>query len=85
MMATELVHVLNPATGKVGELSRRLFRIPSIGGNLVEVPAGTKDYDPEFYKPKSKDSFVATHPEKTVKAKAEKPVVDSDPTKKENG
>lgn len=72
MMDKNLATVLNAQTGEVGQISRRLLRIPSIGGILVEVPAGTKSYDPEFYKPQTPEEFVEAHPEKVVTASKQK-------------
>lgn len=74
MMDKNLATVLNTKTGEVGVISRRLLRIPSIGGNLVEVPEGTKSYDPEFYKPQTVEVFVATHPKKVAPAVKQKTV-----------
>lgn len=82
-MATELVTVLNPATGQVGEISRRLFRIPSIGGSLVEVEPGTKSYDPDLYAPKTPEEFIEARPKKVVKSEPVKPAID-DQTKKDD-
>lgn len=45
------VHALNTVSGKVSVIPATFLDHPVFGKTLVEVPEGTKSYDPEFYKP----------------------------------
>lgn len=49
------VHALNTVSGQVGLVPASYLEHPVFGKTLVEVPEGTKSYDPEFYKPTDKE------------------------------
>lgn len=50
-MTYKSVHALNTISGKVGVVPESYLTSPAFADILVEVPDGTKDYDPEFWKP----------------------------------
>lgn len=67
-MATDLVHVLNTKTGRVGTERRSIFEHKTLNpGVLVEVDANSKPYHPELFKPRDAESFTDEKP-KRVKA-----------------
>lgn len=45
------VHALNTVSGIVGVVPAVYLKLPGLGDSLVEVPEGTKSYDPKFFKP----------------------------------
>lgn len=45
------VTALNTVSGRVAEVPASYLTHPVLGKTLVEVPEGTKNYDPRFYKP----------------------------------
>lgn len=49
------VHALNTISGQVGLVPASYLDHPVLGESLVEVPEGTKSYDPKFYKGTTKD------------------------------
>lgn len=68
-MTSKTVFTLNTLSGRVGVVPAIYLDDPQFGAYLVKVPEGTKDYDPEFFKP----GTASEHVEKeTSKRKAEK-------------
>jgi hypothetical protein len=45
------VFALNTVSGIVGAVPAAYLKLPILGDSLVEVPEGTKSYDPKFFKP----------------------------------
>ena len=63
------VTALNTASGQVGEIPRSYLNHPVLGKTQVEVPAGTKSYDPKFYKPTDAAGYAAKPVRQSKKAK----------------
>lgn len=72
-MAKEYVTARNTLTGKVGRVRPDVLSHPVFGKSLVEVPAGSKSYVSELYKPRTVEEFKVDHPEKEVTEEAETP------------
>lgn len=53
------VTVMNTASGRVGAEPASYLTHPVFGKYLVEVPEGTKSYDPEFYTPTDAEGWRA--------------------------
>ena len=75
---SEVVNILNTATGKTGQIRRTLFNndffnpiVDTKTGarNLVEVKDGTKPFIPETYKPSDSVKFAEVHPDKVADVK----------------
>lgn len=49
-MASKTVNALNTISGRVAQVPASYLDSPDFGPYLVEVPEGTKDYDPKFFK-----------------------------------
>ena len=68
-MATEMIDVLNTATGAKGRIAKKFFDHPAFnpGGKiLVEVKPGTKPYASKTYKAQTPEQFKEKHPERVV-------------------
>lgn len=56
---TKQINTLNTISGQVGLVPATYLNNPVLGRNLVEVPEGTKSYDPEFYQPTDREGDAA--------------------------
>lgn len=45
------ITALNTVSGVVGVVPASYLKLPVLRDTLVEVPEGTKSYDPKFFKP----------------------------------
>jgi hypothetical protein len=52
---SKTITALNTISGQVGQVPASYIDHPVLGQSLVEVPAGTKSYDPKFYKSTDKE------------------------------
>lgn len=73
-MANKQISALNTISGRVGRVPVGYLKDPQFGEYLVEVPEGTKDFDPIFWKPTDTKSHRAkeTTQHKQERAAAEK-------------
>lgn len=69
---TKQVTALNTISGQVGLVPASYLDSPAFKDQLVEVPEGTKSYDPKFYKPTDAKGH-AEKPVNKAKAEAKKP------------
>ena len=78
-MTRKTVNTLNTISGRVGPVPVAYLDDPDFSKFLVEVPEGTKDYDPEFWKPTDADSHRAKETTKRKSARATTPKKDDVP------
>lgn len=67
------VSALNTVSGRVGRVPATYLTSPAFSKVLVEVPEGTKDYDPLFWKPTDADTHRAKPTYKRKAARTEAP------------
>jgi len=67
------VFALNTASGKVGEIPAVYLELPGLKEYLVEVPAGTKSYEPSKFQPQTAKEYISSR-------KKSAPVVEKEPT-----
>lgn len=58
-MTNKTVFALNTASGQVGSVPEAYLTHPVLGRVLVEVPEGTKSFDPEKYQPTDVEGYLA--------------------------
>ena len=68
---------LNTVSGQVGVVPKSYLDHPVLGKTLVEVPEGTKSYDPEFYTPTDAEGHAAKPVRRNKKT--DKPAEDHPP------
>ena len=85
-MTLKTVNTLNTISGRVGPVPVAYLDDKDFSKFLVEVPEGTKDYDPEFWKATDADGHRAKSTTKRKAARAaawveeETPVIPEEPT-----
>ena len=73
---SDLVHVRNTKTGRVGDVRRVVFESKVLNPDvLVEVDRDAKPYIPELYRPRDASSFLA---EQARRRETPDPVAESD-------
>lgn len=71
------VFALNTASGKVAEVPAVYLTLPNLKDYLVEVPAGTKSYEPTKYKGQTAAEYKASRRKPAAQeAPVEKPAVE---------
>jgi hypothetical protein len=61
-MSNKTVFALNTVSGQVGVVPASYLDHPVLGKTLVEVPEGTKSYEPTKYKSQTADEWREDHP-----------------------
>lgn len=78
-MTVKTVNTLNTISGRVGHVPVNYLDDPDFSQFLVEVPEGTKDYDPEFWKPTTAKEHRAKSTTQKKNARVESAALDTQP------
>jgi hypothetical protein len=54
----KMITALDTISGQVGQVPERYLTLPGFAEHLVRVDEGTKNYEPELYKPTDAEEYV---------------------------